>query len=84
MTKSHDASANQIKLTYDRPEGDRGVFLGEDGMEILIPKKHLPKGCKEGDALFLTLITAENETKRREKKAKEILNEIMGGFEKRW
>ena len=65
-------------FTLDRFEGSQAVLLGEH-FEIEVPKKLVPKGCKEGDILHLTLSSDEAETKKRAQTAKELLNEILGG-----
>ncbi len=64
-------------FTLDRFEGSQAVLLGEH-FEIEVPKKLVPKGCKEGDILHLTLSSDEAETKKRAQTAKELLNEILG------
>ncbi len=65
-------------FTLDRFEGSQAVLLGEH-FEVVVPKKLLPKSCKEGDILHLTLSSDEAETKKRAQTAKELLNEILGG-----
>lgn len=64
------------KVNFDRIEGDKAVLIIESD-ELIIPSKLIPKGVKDGDILTLTISTDEVETSRREKKAKEILNEIF-------
>ena len=66
------------QLILDRFEGDKAVILdGKD--EIILPKRLLPKGIKEGDAVVISVFTDREETKNREKTAKELLNEILNG-----
>ncbi len=70
---------NDTKTTIfniDRFEGGKAVLLGEH-YEILVPKRLIPKTCHEGDVVHLTISSDEAETKRREKTAKELLNEIL-------
>lgn len=64
-------------LTLDRFEGERGVFGAEKGEEVTIPKKWLPAKVKEGDAFVLSLATEENYREMKEKKARDLLNEIL-------
>ena len=67
----------KYKVELDRFEGDKAVLFGEDNTEIILPKKLLPKEAAEGETLILTLTTEKAETAKREKTAKEILNEIL-------
>lgn len=64
-------------FTLDRFEEGKAVLLGEH-FEVEVPKKLIPKGCKEGEIVHLTLSTDEAETKKRAQTAKELLNEILG------
>ncbi|OIN89166.1 DUF3006 domain-containing protein [Candidatus Berkelbacteria bacterium CG_4_9_14_0_2_um_filter_42_30] len=65
-----------IKLTFDRIEGDRAMLV--DGKEeIVIAKKFLPKDAKKGDVLHLALFTDADATERQQKTARELLNEIL-------
>ena len=68
-----------INLTFDRIEGNKAVLTGEKDEEIVIDKKLLPKEALPGEYLVVTIATDEAETKRREQKAKDILNEILNG-----
>jgi len=63
-------------FTLDRFEEGTAVLIGEHS-EILMPKKLIPKSCKEGDIIHLTISSDEAETKRKQKRAKELLNEIL-------
>lgn len=63
-------------FTLDRFEESTAVLIGEHS-EILIPKKLIPKSVKEGDIVHLTISSDEAETLKRQKKAKELLNEIL-------
>lgn len=63
-------------FTLDRFEDGKAVLIGEHE-EVIVPKKIVPKGVGEGDIVHLTLASDEFETKKREKTAKEILNEIL-------
>jgi len=65
------------KFILDRIESDKAVLIGEDKAELILPKKMLPTDAKEGSVLSLSIFTDESETKKREKTAKELLNEIL-------
>ncbi|MEI8143274.1 MAG: DUF3006 domain-containing protein [Candidatus Berkelbacteria bacterium] len=66
------------EAVLDRFEGDRAV-LTVDEEEIILFKKIMPAAAKEGDTLVVSISTREAETKRKTQKAKELLNEILGG-----
>lgn len=75
--KSNDKAIQITELSLDRIEGDMAVLLAENDEELIINKKMLPKKAHEGEVMVLTIATAEAETKRREQKAKDLLNEIL-------
>ena len=75
--KSTDKSIQITELSLDRIEGDMAVLLNENDEELVLNKKMLPKEAHEGDVVVLTISTLEAETKRREQKAKDLLNEIL-------
>lgn len=86
MTKRGGGKQNRMKsekdttiheFTLDRLEGDQAVLIGEDKAELILPKKMLPENVKEGSVLSISISTDELETKKREKTAKELLNEIL-------
>lgn len=64
------------QFSIDRFEGSSAVLVGEK-IEVLIPKKLIPKNLDEGDVIHLTLSSDEAETSKREKSAKKLLNEIL-------
>lgn len=66
-----------MKAVLDRFEGGAAVLRIEGGQELTIPKEELPKGAKEGSALFLIISDSASEEEAREKLAKSILNEIL-------
>ena len=72
-----DKGTTQEKVILDRFEGDKVVLLCDNKEELILPKSILPKEVEEGDALVVTVATDEAETERREKTAKELLNEIL-------
>lgn len=63
-------------FTLDRFEEGKAILIGEHA-EVIVSKKIIPKSVNEGDIVHLTLSSDEFETKKREKTAKEILNEIL-------
>lgn len=63
-------------FTIDRFENGSAVLIGEHA-EIVVPKKLIPKSCSESDIIHLTISSDEAETNRREKSAKELLNQIL-------
>lgn len=66
-----------LHLVIDRFEGRMAVLRGEAGLEINYPKRHLPKGAREGSVIVLTAETDEENWKMRQKTAKELLREIL-------
>lgn len=64
-------------FTLDRFEEGKAVLIGEHA-EVVLAKKLVPKACHEGDIVHLTLSSDEAETNKREQRAKELLNEILG------
>jgi hypothetical protein len=75
--KTIDKSIQKTTFTLDRFEEEKAVLLDEKNQEIVLQKNMLPKGIKDGAVLVITIATDGAETSQREKKAKEILNEIM-------
>lgn len=69
-------------FTLDRFEGGKAILIGEH-QKIEIPKRLIPKDVGEGDILHMILASDEWATKDREKKAKELLNEILSGSKKK-
>lgn len=76
--KSHSQNQSRHEFILDRIEGGEAVLLDEDDKETIIEAELMPTGVSDGDAVVLTISTLEEETIVREKKAKEILNEILG------
>lgn len=79
MKNSRDISSHEF--TLDRIEGEKAVLLDSDDDKLELPANLLPKEIKDGEILVLTIATEKAETKRREKTAKEILNEILNNSE---
>lgn len=67
-------------FTLDRFENGTAVLIGEHN-EIVVPKKLIPKSCGEGSIVHLTVSSDEAETNRRDKTAKELLNQILNSKE---
>lgn len=66
-----------MQAILDRMEGTSAVLRLEDNQELIVSKTELPKGVKEGAALFLLLSEHTTEEEHREKLAKTLLNEIL-------
>ena len=66
-----------MKAILDRFEENSAVLRLDDGQEVVVSKKELPKTAKEGAALFLIISENTTEEAHREKLAKSILNEIL-------
>jgi hypothetical protein len=75
--KNIEKGIRRIKLELDRIEDGKSVLFTDDGDEIVLPNKILPKEIVEGDYLVLTVATDEAEKSKKEQSAKDILNEIM-------
>lgn len=65
-----------VKPVLDRIEGTTAV-LRDGAKEIIMPKVLLPKNTKEGDVIAINIATEKEDTKIRESKAREILNELL-------
>ncbi len=76
--KQTEKGISKVRAYIDRIEDDKAILVGEWPNGIIIPLNILPKDSREGEALVLTIATDEAETKRQEKKAKDLLNEILG------
>jgi hypothetical protein len=77
MKSSQEEDIITTQVEIDRFEAGKAVVFTERDEEIIVPSKLLPKSTQEGDLLFLSFKTVESETEQRQKKAKEILNEIL-------
>ena len=66
----------KTKAIIDRFEGDFAVVLaGSESLDIL--KKMIPEGVKEGDVVYITITSDEEETKSQEELARSLLNEVL-------
>jgi hypothetical protein len=57
----------KFRLSIDRFEGDKkdiAVLLTDDGTQISVPKKLLPKGVKAGEILSFTIEKDNEATKK--------------------
>jgi len=70
-------SSTETRLTLDRYEEQKAVLVSEDDEYLVLDNKFLPKGLKEGDSVMLQIAHEEAYTKQKQKKAKELLNEIL-------
>lgn len=75
--KNIEKGIKKTKLELDRIENGKSVLFTDDGDEIILPNKILPKDIAEGDCLILTIATDEAEKSKNQQKAKDILNEIL-------
>ncbi|MEI6498408.1 MAG: DUF3006 domain-containing protein [bacterium] len=73
----NDKTIQITELSLDRLEGDQAVLLNADDEETVLDRKMLPNEAREGDVLVMTIATMAAEKKRREQKAKDLLNEIL-------
>jgi len=76
MSKKTEKDILTSEFILDRIEDDNAVLIS-GGNECVMPLSFLPKALKEGDVIQATFSTDEAEKKKREMKAKEILNEIL-------
>ncbi len=78
---------SQLRATIDRFEGHTGVLLFDDadllgpltGQELVLPKRLLPLGAKEGDTLVVELLTDQQSTESKEQIARKVLEDILNG-----
>lgn len=70
-------NSSEIKFIIDRIEGNKAVLISEAEEELVIEKKWLPKGIKDGNALIVQVSEEKAYTEEKQKKAKDLLNEIL-------
>jgi len=76
-----------LRCTIDRFEGHTGVLLFDEsdllgpltGQELVLPKRLLPAGSKEGDTLVVELLTDKQATEAKEDIARKVLEDILNG-----
>jgi hypothetical protein len=76
--KKTEKGITHLDVILDRIEEDKAVLQVAGGSDFIIDRKYLPKEAKEGESLVVTFATNQADTYQREKKAREILNEILG------
>ena len=77
----------QLRGVLDRFEEHTGVVLFDDaevfgslaGQELVLPKRLLPSGIREGDVVVVELMTDEQATEAKERIARKVLEEILNG-----
>ncbi|HOX41483.1 MAG TPA: DUF3006 family protein [bacterium] len=77
MSKEVEKGVVSHIFTLLRFEDNIAVLRGDRDIETRIPKRLLPKAVAEGSAFVITIATEEAEAKRREVRAKDLLNEIL-------
>jgi len=65
-----------ISWVIDRFENGQAVLVWQK-QEIVLPKKYLPSGVKEGEVIVMELFRQPDAKKRRENLARHILEEIL-------
>lgn len=69
-----------FRAVVDRFEGEYAVvFLGEEEYQIDIPRRFLPPGTMEGDVLRLEWGIDLEETRRRKKRIKGLIDDLLKG-----
>jgi hypothetical protein len=74
MVKKPDNLTDEF--VFDHIEGDQAVLISGD-KKCVIPKSFLPNGIALGDIVHTSFSSAEDENQKRDKSAKDILNEIL-------
>ena len=54
-----------LSATVDRWEGDKAVLRLEEGQELVVDIKDLPKGTKEGSVLSLSFLLSPSQEQSR-------------------
>lgn len=76
-----------LRCSLDRFEGHTAVLLFDDadllgpltGQELVLPKRVLPAGTKQGDSLVIELLTDQQATESKEQIARKVLEDILNG-----
>lgn len=76
---SSNAHRDSLTCTLDRWVNGRAVLRFQDGQEILIARRFLPKSAQEGEVLELQVYTQEMAAQDAEVRARAILKEILSG-----
>lgn len=77
----------QLRCVLDRFEGHKGVLLFDDaemlgtlaGQELVLPRRALPAGVREGEVVVVELMTDEQATEAKERIARKVLEDILNG-----
>jgi len=68
----------EIQAIIDRFEGSKAVlFLGEEEVQVVWPRRILPKEVKEGDILQVTLQIDNEATAAAKEEAEILLEQIL-------
>ncbi len=67
----------KITAVIDRFEEEKAILKLEGNQTLITPIDYLPEGAKEGGVLQVFFELEEAEGKKREKQAKDILNELL-------
>ncbi len=68
----------EIQAIIDRFEGSKAVlFLGEEEVQVVWPRRILPKEVKEGDILQVTLQIDNEATAAAKAEAENLLEQIL-------
>jgi len=70
-----------MRLTIDRFEGDRVVLRTPAGQELVVPRGEIPAHASVNDVLTISFRTDAEPLDQRAQRAKDVLNEILGGAE---
>lgn len=70
-------SDKSLKVTVSSFSDERVCLAFSDNQSINISKKFLPEGAKEGDELFVDLLTQEQLNQNKNAVAREVLREIL-------
>ena len=70
-------SDKPLKLKVGKTESGFTKLIFPDSQSIEISQKYLPKGAKEGEVVFLNLLTENELELSRQDIAKRVLDEIL-------
>ncbi len=76
---SSRSALEKIECTLDRWINGRAVLVFQDGQEVTIARRFLPKTATEGQVFELQFLTQEAAANDREALARAILKEILSG-----
>ncbi len=66
-----------MKAYLDRFENDRAIVILEKGKEIIVlPSKLLPRNCKEGDILSISVRIEKSELNKERQSIKKVQNNL--------